>query len=243
MSTASIRFLGVSVAVFALVYGLKMGFGVLFGGNDALVRAIDAGNSSSISSMLDRGADPSRAGHTESGSKYTPLGIAAWKGDIKTVQLLLDHGANPHYTGRSGYTPLHETRENAEIIKLLVSKGADVNAKNIVGDTPLHEQDRDGTPAIVKALLESGAKIDALNDNGETPLVKLLKMKYGTYRQLPVIAAMLTGKPNLSIADRDGNTALGLMKKRAEEHPGPERIELLEMIEEAGRKSTSRGLK
>ena len=60
-----------------------------------------------------------------------PLYLAAMKGHIEVVKLLLDKGADISVAHADGWTPLNAaaTRGHLEVVKLLLDKGADYNAK------------------------------------------------------------------------------------------------------------------
>ena len=60
---------------------------------------------------------------------------AAAKGDIATVQAMLDSGASPNAKDAEGITALmYAARKNkAEVVQALADKGADLNAKDSGG--------------------------------------------------------------------------------------------------------------
>jgi len=89
-------------------------------------------------------------------------------GDVKSIQLMLAHGADVNATDPLGRTPLmyaavSETKPLA-VVKILVKNGANVNAKDThknSGDsdsTVLDIAKRNGESEIVKFLLASGAQ-------------------------------------------------------------------------------------
>ena len=65
------------------------------------------------------------------------LHSAAWRGNVRIAQVLLDAGADVNaVNGYSSSTPLHWGMNNHEIVQLLVTSGADVLAENENGQTP-----------------------------------------------------------------------------------------------------------
>jgi hypothetical protein len=52
--------------------------------------------------LLERGADV----NTQSGTGWSALTFAAWKGDATLVRMLLNHGANPAAVDKQRWTPL-----------------------------------------------------------------------------------------------------------------------------------------
>lgn len=90
-----------------------------------------------------------------------------------------------------------------EIAKLLLKNNADANACGAFGDTALFYAVDD--LATLKMLLIKGAGVNAQNDQGQTPLMSILCEKINIE---PAVKEMLKTKPDLSLQDKDGNTAL-----------------------------------
>ena len=67
----------------------------------------------------------------------TPLHVAAVRGDVHIIGLLLDAGAEIDVRGEYGHTPLHEAvgQGHTEAVKLLLAKGADPRTQNDWGET------------------------------------------------------------------------------------------------------------
>lgn len=66
------------------------------------------------------------------------LHIAAYRGNIDAVALLLDAGVDPNIKGEMGYTALHYAgeRKHWTISKVLVARGASIDTLNDFGTTP-----------------------------------------------------------------------------------------------------------
>ncbi|XP_054887545.1 BRCA1-associated RING domain protein 1 isoform X2 [Poeciliopsis prolifica] len=101
----------------------------------------------------------------------TPLHLAAIKGDVDSVQELLDQGADPNLKDNAGWTPLHEACNLGHLaaVKVLVARGALLNTPGYENDSPLHDAVRNGHAAIVKLLLQLGASQNVLNLHGKRP--------------------------------------------------------------------------
>ncbi len=67
-------------------------------------------------------------------SGYKPLLLAAMRGEVKAVELLIKKGANKEAAFGDGRTPLHIASffNRLEVVQLLLSKGANIEAKDKV---------------------------------------------------------------------------------------------------------------
>lgn len=92
----------------------------------------------------------------------TALHIAAWKGSLDSVQLLLRHDADPDQRNRFGVTPLELAigQHDSAKVEALLQAGADANTTRHSGETLLMLAAETGVPAIVDALLAHGAIVD-----------------------------------------------------------------------------------
>lgn len=107
----------------------------------------------------------------------TPLHHAVLSLDLRTVDLLLDAGANANCQDWSKWTPLHIAASKAkpDLVRALVNKGrAILGVRNNNGNTPLHLAARAGCPETMEILLQKGARTDIKNDEdsgeGDTAL-------------------------------------------------------------------------
>jgi ankyrin repeat protein len=68
-----------------------------------------------------------------------PIHIAATRGCIEEIKILLASGADINAKGEHGYTPLHDAVEQGYggAVKFLLDQGADKSLKNDDGDTAL----------------------------------------------------------------------------------------------------------
>ena len=106
---------------------------------------------------------------------FTPLGQAAYTGDLEQVQALIQQGCKTDVfeTGAGdGYTPLLAAAENGHtgIVEALLKAGADVNLKNgNFGDTALIRAAERGHQDVVSLLLQQkGIRIDEARRHGES---------------------------------------------------------------------------
>jgi ankyrin repeat protein len=86
----------------------------------------------------------------------TLLGVAAQKGHVGVVRLLLGRGTEVNAAGRFGYTALHEAAVTGheEVVNVLLSSGADSSIKTNNGCTALMWASCRGHVGVVKQLLQ-----------------------------------------------------------------------------------------
>jgi ankyrin repeat protein len=130
----------------ARLYQSKI-FHWIYSGDTALHLAAAGYRVELVRLLLAAGADPnSRTNHRQSG----PLHYAAdgyitgpvWnaKRQVKTIQCLLDAGADINAQDKNGATPLHRAVRTrcAAAVKCLLESGSDATLKNKPGSTPFH---------------------------------------------------------------------------------------------------------
>lgn len=115
----------------------------------------------------------------------TPFLRAALSADLATMNLLLDHGADPHRATPAGTTPLmaaagvnwvvaqtytESTQARLDTVAFLLDLGADVNAANSMGLTALLGAANGGSNDIIELLVRHGARLDVQDKEGRTPL-------------------------------------------------------------------------
>ena len=100
------------------------------------------------------------------------LNHACVDGNIKTVKLLLQNGANPNNSSETLESPLVSAikNNNVEIVRLLLSYKADVDLKSILKDPPILIACAKNNLEIVKLLLENQADVNQLNITNQSPL-------------------------------------------------------------------------
>jgi hypothetical protein len=103
---------------------------------------------------------------------YAAVGVHLFQNPenhIKSVKLLLEHGANPNHRNKRQETALHKAMDS-EIAHLLLQHGADPNAQEFEGQTPLQKVAEAGRSETVKVLLAAGANPNIKDNYGNTPL-------------------------------------------------------------------------
>ncbi len=98
-------------------------------------------------------------------------------GNPKSVQDLLDQGADVNVTNYKGQTALHCAAKAGfvEPVKILLAHGANVNAQDRDGNTPLHTACRSSIKnqellqQVVELLVKGGANLQAQDSKSRTP--------------------------------------------------------------------------
>ncbi|CZR69571.1 uncharacterized protein PAC_19471 [Phialocephala subalpina] len=128
-----------------------------------------------VERILDLGADIEAHGEDEGENNwrsFSALQMAAYVGNEKVVQLLLERGANIHSGGRKYGNPLAAAsfKGHIGIVKMLIEKGADVNAIGGKYGTALQAALDEVQPSVIEFLLSSGADVNLEGGYYGTPL-------------------------------------------------------------------------
>ncbi|CAH6791736.1 Bard1 [Phodopus roborovskii] len=115
---------------------------------------------------------PGNAARKRNHRGETLLHIASIKGDISSVEYLLQNGNDPNVKDHAGWTPLHEacSHGHLKVVELLLQHNALVNTTGYQNDTPLHDAAKNGHVDIVRVLLSYGASRNAVNIFGVRPV-------------------------------------------------------------------------
>lgn len=128
----------------------------------------------------------------------TPFMRAARSGDVETMRVLLQAGADPKLKTKDGNDALlfaagvgyrdkqtQGTDEQAlQAVTICMDQGLDLSESNARGETVLHGAANRGSDLLVKFLVDHGARLDAKSKAGFTPLD--VAMGKATFGQLPV---------------------------------------------------------
>jgi len=102
----------------------------------------------------------------------TPLHHAAGFGNLATMKLLLEHGADVNAGNKRKSTPLFWALHDEAKVVLLLGKGANVNARTTDERTPVYQAaSMANAVPVLRLLLDKGADPNAKTLVGMTPLI------------------------------------------------------------------------
>jgi hypothetical protein len=142
---------------------------------------------------------------------WTPLMLAALRGDEDAVRRLLIYGAEVNATNNAGGNAFMTAalQGHQQIVRLLLDKGASINAKNNKGWTALMYAAWNGHSDIVKMLLAKGADVNVQNAEGWTALM------YATWKgQSETVRVLLAGRATVTTLNHYGESALTVAAAR-----------------------------
>lgn len=132
-----------------------------------LTMAAFTGQAEIVKRLLDLGADPLL--RNEGG--YSPIHLAAERGDANVVAMLIDHGGyNEERTRLGRTTPLELAAQQGRlgVLRGMAEKGVDLDTRNDMGMTALHMAVLYKRPDSVYALLSLGANPDIRDKDDRT---------------------------------------------------------------------------
>lgn len=122
---------------------------------------------------------------------FTPLYLAASKGNIEIVKLLHQWNADLNIPSKAMNTPLQRAvfGNHVAVATFLVDNGANINFKDVAGRTALDIAIYNGFDVMVKLLLDHNAKFD------ETSAITASMIKRATAKGFKACIDLLTPQP------------------------------------------------
>ncbi|NXR85853.1 ANKR6 protein, partial [Hypocryptadius cinnamomeus] len=135
--------------------------------SERLLVAAYKGQVENVVQLINRGAKVAVTKHGR-----TPLHLAAYKGHLQVVQVLLKAGCDLDIQDDGDQTALHRAAVvgNTDIIATLIQEGCALDRQDKDGNTALHEACWHGFSQSAKVLVKAGANVLAKNKAGNTPL-------------------------------------------------------------------------
>ncbi|XP_039980728.1 ankyrin repeat domain-containing protein 6b isoform X3 [Xiphias gladius] len=135
--------------------------------SERLLIASHKGQADNVVQLINRGA---KVAVTKYGR--SPLHLAAYKGHIEIVRILLKAGCDLDIQDDGEQTALHRAAVvgNSDVISALIQEGCALDRQDKDGNTALHEVSWHGFSQSVKLLVKTGANIHAKNKAGNTAL-------------------------------------------------------------------------
>ncbi|XP_068087239.1 ankyrin repeat domain-containing protein 6 isoform X1 [Hyperolius riggenbachi] len=135
--------------------------------SERLLVAAYKGQVDNVVQLINKGAKVAVTKHGR-----TPLHLAAHKGHLNVVQILIKAGCELDIQDDGHQTALHRAAVvgNSDILAALIQEGCALNRQDKDGNTALHEAAWHGFSQSVKLLVKAGANVLAKNKAGNTPL-------------------------------------------------------------------------
>ncbi|XP_035921050.1 ankyrin repeat domain-containing protein 6 isoform X5 [Halichoerus grypus] len=135
--------------------------------SERLLIAAYKGQAENVVQLINKGAKVAVTKHGR-----TPLHLAANKGHLPVVQILLKAGCDLDVQDDGDQTALHRATVvgNTDVIAALIQEGCALDRQDKDGNTALHEASWHGFSQSAKLLVKAGANVLAKNKAGNTAL-------------------------------------------------------------------------
>ena len=138
-------------------------------GRTALMWAAWRGDSTSVSTLLDHGANS----HASSYDGNSVLIYACYGGDLECIRLILETGADINHISHTLLTPAmggSQLGDNPAIARVRIERGAAIEASRQQNFSPLYVCSLSNRVESLKYVLDCGATTDVTSWNCSTPL-------------------------------------------------------------------------
>jgi hypothetical protein len=147
----------------------------------------------------------------------TPLHVATYARQREAIRLLAAADADLNLLERDRYdtVTIASVADDEDTLRLLLSLGA--SAKQVTSrydGTALIAAAHLGHDGVVRQLIAAGAPLDHVNNLHWTAVIESIVLGDGGARHQATLKALMDAKANLQLADRHGQTPLGLARAR-----------------------------
>ncbi|XP_027712561.1 ankyrin repeat domain-containing protein 6 isoform X3 [Vombatus ursinus] len=199
--------------------------------SERLLIAAYKGQADNVVQLINKGAKVAVTKHGR-----TPLHLAANKGHLPVVQILLKAGCDLDVQDDGDQTALHRATVvgNTEVIAALIQEGCALDRQDKDGNTALHEASWHGFSQSAKLLVKAGANVLAKNKVGDTALHIAAALNHKKVAKI-----LLEAGADGTIVNNAGQTPL----ETARHHNNPEVALLLTKAPQVLRFSRGRSLR
>uniref|UniRef100_A0A8C6VEE3 Ankyrin repeat domain-containing protein 6 n=1 Tax=Naja naja TaxID=35670 RepID=A0A8C6VEE3_NAJNA len=168
--------------------------------SERLLIAAYKGQVDNVVQLINKGAKVAVTKHGR-----TPLHLAAYKGHLHVVQILLKASCDVDLQDDSDQTALHRATVvgNTDVISALIHEGCALDRQDKDGNTALHEASWHGFSQSAKLLVKAGANALARNKAGNTPLHLACQNNHSES-----VRVLLLGGSRTDIKNNAGDTCL-----------------------------------
>ncbi|XP_074253802.1 ankyrin repeat domain-containing protein 6 isoform X3 [Saimiri boliviensis] len=168
--------------------------------SERLLIAAYKGQTENVVQLINKGAKVAVTKHGR-----TPLHLAANKGHLPVVQILLKAGCDLDVQDDGDQTALHRATVvgNTEIISALIHEGCALDRQDKAGNTALHLACQNSHSQSTRVLLLAGSRADLKNNAGDTCLHVAAR-----YNHLSIIRLLLSAFCSVHEKNQAGDTAL-----------------------------------
>ncbi|XP_062980951.1 ankyrin repeat domain-containing protein 6 isoform X2 [Elgaria multicarinata webbii] len=168
--------------------------------SERLLIAAYKGQVDNVVQLINKGAKVAVTKHGR-----TPLHLAAYKGHLRVVQILLKASCDVDLQDDGDQTALHRATVvgNTDVISALIHEGCALDRQDKDGNTALHEASWHGFSQSAKLLVKAGANVLARNKAGNTPLHLACQNSHSES-----VRVLLLGGSRADIKNNAGDTCL-----------------------------------